>query len=803
MPSSPEQSFSASLSVSSQSSKTHNDDSSTKALKRRGSLLSLEVEEEPSPSLIDRNSIDTDQKSSDGPELSQLEFLTSAAMAASALQNVSQEISYSSSSSSSKKDCFKPSSSSFDRSIIPRSMSPASASSISLPPISRMLPEHFGAGTVRIFSASHNRNQPSAHQSVHQQSPGMAGLQNYSLGSDINNHNNYNNSQMLKSIRPYGPAMASSMRPVNYYYNAPAAVSNFKASQNYPVNHYPSTSSSTSSSTSTSTTGSLTHLPSLSNALRALSAATGSECSPSNRTYHSSSTGYPSHKIAKMVGNQHQYNLHNNPLVSSTTTTTAAASSTSHHPSVVRNHQDELFGNVSTLQAKMNFRNFSIQLGARSTNLTSNQTGSAASDKEHFAAVMQDSVVLTTTDFISAFPHYKPTVNNKLKPLKFIEFVQEQLYGHYSETNAERSSAFFQGIPPKDDLVFVYRTPDNVVSKNPSIPRYRAFRHARTISLAVYREGQRIFPVEAEDLDDFWMDIPKKQQAVKGKETVLEELKEGDLVMIARGYGCAASLQEADSIALKASKIAPGADLDSAIPPVAFDNIRGENGMILAVLDGEFDQYYMKDSKYKVRHVIHVEKNGHTAIDEPWPYAITKHTLVLRPYLALLYSDASKINRFSPTIEFLIRKVCQAPVGDSISDHLGKLSEIQHMAGGILVERDKMKFWATGGAFIIHLRRELKSPEWTISFPGINDAFAFNTTFANLPITETRVQEGDCVLLFCPEIKAAWRMDELVDLIQSRSLWPEKLEILGNRLKETKNSKNGIGFYEITLNNNN
>ena len=446
----------------------------------------------------------------------------------------------------------------------------------------------------------------------------------------------------------------------------------------------------------------------------------------------------------------------------------------------------------STIQVKLNFRNFAMQLSSKSTNLTSNQAGTAAADKEHFTAVMQDCVIATSVDFIHSFPDYRPTVNNKLKPLKFIEFVQEQLYLNYNE-----SSGFLSDLPLKEDLVFFYRFPDNLAAKHPEMPRFRLFRHSRNIGIAVYRNGKRIFPVTPEDILDFWTLIPRNKPVVS-KERALLDLRNDDMILICRGYGDTLE-NEADALAEDASRVPPGGDLDDVLPPAGhvLDDLRGETATVIAVMNPEFDEYLLQDAKYRIRHVIHAEKTGHAAVDEPWPYAITKHTLVMRPYLALLYSDASKINRFSPTIEFILRKAMSAPLGESILKFLGKLSEIQHMAAGLVVG-DKLRYWATGGAFIVHLRRENpKSIEWKINFPGLKSWSSCESS--SIPIGEISVEDGDCLLLCCPEIRVNWSEAEIISVIKSRALWPEKFQIFTNRLKEEKNSKNGLGFYEIHL----
>ena len=282
------------------------------------------------------------------------------------------------------------------------------------------------------------------------------------------------------------------------------------------------------------------------------------------------------------------------------------------------------------------------------------------------------------------------------------------------------------------------------------------------------------------------------------KEKALNYLQDDDLVMICRGY--ADNLEdEADPLAEDASKVPIGGDLDSVLPPPGhfLDGFKGETATILAVLGSEFDKCMLQGAKHRIRHVVHIEKSGDTAFDEPWPYAITKHTLVLRPYLAMIYSDASKINRFSPTIEFILKKAKAAPVGEPIPRILGKLSEIQHMAAGLIIG-DELRFWATGGAFIVHLRRENpKSFEWDIRFPGLISWSPRDQLL--IPIGDIPVLDGDCLLLCCPEIRYNWGQEEIVSVIQSRSSWPEKFKILTKRLKEERNSKNGLGFFEITL----
>lgn len=451
-------------------------------------------------------------------------------------------------------------------------------------------------------------------------------------------------------------------------------------------------------------------------------------------------------------------------------------------------------------QNKLNFRNFAIQMSSKSTNLTSNQAGTAAADKQHFSAIMQDCVIVSSVDYINSFKNYRPTVNNKLKSLKFNEFIQEQLHFRYNGSTASIAADFTKAVPVKDDLIYFYKTPETFLKSNPSLSRFKIFRHSRTLGIAVYRKGERIFPVSPEDISDFWTRVPENVP-LQGKERSINDFRDEDLIMICRGY----PENEVDSLAEDISKVQLGGDLDDVLPPSGhiFDYLLGESATIAAIIGSEFDEFLLRGTDNRIKHVLHVEKNGHVAIDGPWPYAITKHTVVHRPYLAMLFSDASKINRFSPTIEFVLKKAMTVPIGQSILKSLEKLSEIHHMVGAMVIG-NKLRYWATGGAILALVSSEEKNSksfvDWNVSFPGVTTwiSSSFDNSHA-IPIGEIDVKSGDFILLCCPEIRHAWKQAEVVSIIKSDTVWPEKFHVLANRFKKERNSKSGLGLFEITL----
>lgn len=430
---------------------------------------------------------------------------------------------------------------------------------------------------------------------------------------------------------------------------------------------------------------------------------------------------------------------------------------------------------TTTTQAlAMNFRNFSINLGARSTHLTSNQHGTATSDKQYYAGVMTDALIIASTGLLESFtPEYTPTVNNKLKPLKFMEFLQERLQMHFCAT--KRLDSSLKTWPAGADLACFYRLPDGLMSQYGKGGRYHILLRGTGLSIYIYRGEERLISQDSSARDG----------------VLNEELHVGDIVMILRGRANAGDI---DSIAREIAQMPPGSDLD-AILEESCQNIRGLDGLMVAVLGSEFDEYFALPEGHVLKHLLHTEAKGNLSTDEPWTYAMTKHAFLLRPQVAMIYSDASKINRFTPTIDFVIRKVMAAGVGSLLRRQLVKLSDVQFMAGVILLPGRKMRYWSTSGAFILRICGESGQVQALgLDQPGQD----WNGTI-HVPVGECDYQSGDLIYLLGPGIKADWTPEALSTLLANPQIkLSQKITtLLGRFDDERAYSRSAVGVFEI------
>ena len=451
----------------------------------------------------------------------------------------------------------------------------------------------------------------------------------------------------------------------------------------------------------------------------------------------------------------------------------------------------------ASASAPMSFRNFAIQLGARATNLTSTQHGTAASDKRHIAAVLRDACLVATLDAIDAFPEYRQTLNNKLKALKVMEFLHERLAYHL----VGGRPVAFDTWPRGAELCGVLRIPDSRATRENAAlqPPYRIVRRGRSLNVCVFRAGQRIFPAPgAEDEDArFWATGPTRD-APAALHWLKFDLRPDDLVFVCRGYAGRDrdALDQLQAMARAVRLAGPVGDYDRVLPAQGHTRHGDETGCLVARVGSDFDAPIEAACALRLRHVLHWERCGEPSAEPPWPYAITKHSVLHRPYLAMLYLDASKINRFHPTIDFLVRKVRGCAPGAPVPPLLAKLSDIQHMAGVMLVRGCSARLWATSGAVPVLIRQQrftvYGEEGWAI------EGF-------DVPLTELDALPGDLVLLLSPTVKAVWELDALKALLRRFLLRPLDahalrhglLSELARKLPEEGNAKHGIALFEL------
>ncbi len=464
---------------------------------------------------------------------------------------------------------------------------------------------------------------------------------------------------------------------------------------------------------------------------------------------------------------------------------------------IVKTNKSQLGQSQQHQQICLNFRNFSINLGTRATNLTSNQYGTATADKSHFASVMNDSVICTSLGVLEHFSdEYQPTVNNKLKPLKFMEFLQERFQMHFCGSKSVLNQ--LKRLPDTEQIAIVYRMSEALRREYGHLGELHLLLKGPILGIAIYQResGKRTYSNSMYTGRFVSPDLDLIVASGSNHDVIKSGIQDGDLIIQFRG-NC---LRVCDALAAQLISVPAGSDLDEIVevfnskldPKIA-------NIASVSVLGSKFDEFYLQD--HQIQHSLHTERKGLLAIDQPWSYAITKHCFVLRPYLAMLYADASKINRFCPTIEFVIRKAAsQSLLGIPLTEGLTNLSEVQHMTGVMIRPNGKLRYWGTGGAFVVLVdRRDASSGNWPITFPGLEDVSQVQwRSDSPVSVGEVDYHPGQMIFLMCPSVRKYWKADEIRDILgRPNRTCPEKLTNLLARLTDEVSLRSGIGAFDI------
>ena len=112
-----------------------------------------------------------------------------------------------------------------------------------------------------------------------------------------------------------------------------------------------------------------------------------------------------------------------------------------------------------------------------------------------------------------------------------------------------------------------------------------------------------------------------------------------------------------------------------------------------------------------ISHVTHLDTRRGCLVEDVQPGrfgSTTRHCVIYRPpFLAALHHDASKINRFSPTIDYILKKILRARAehGNStiLTLNLKRISEIQYFAY-VVSHRGFLYCSVGGGASILLVR---------------------------------------------------------------------------------------------------
>lgn len=392
-------------------------------------------------------------------------------------------------------------------------------------------------------------------------------------------------------------------------------------------------------------------------------------------------------------------------------------------------------------------------------NMTSNGKGTVSADKTHLGAIFTTGCWLLSLQDALSYERLPPTLNNKLRGLKCAEYFAQE----WENLNVS--------LGDKVEFVAITRSEQSILSANPNkmtiIGSRRRGEIPLTLNIFNGKSGKKfssvdvILPLVKAKKDS--SDGDGDGDAVISYYSLEMEIEEDDILILTRGilkeellmkisrivsseYDLTADLEkrllkecscsnEMDSKALMVSKVHLFNRFDENMNLQRLK--RGENNGKMCVVDDvvkvkeeqeeqEEQEETSFGSEIALKHVIHLDcrKGCLTHEPSPGPFGCTtRHSVIYRSsYFAALHHDASKINRFKGTIDYIIRKVGDVDnlgkrfvsdgggmVGKD-SQVLARLSEIQYFAY-MLLKGGNIHLVLGGGAKAVLLNYQKKTFE--------------------------------------------------------------------------------------------
>lgn len=265
------------------------------------------------------------------------------------------------------------------------------------------------------------------------------------------------------------------------------------------------------------------------------------------------------------------------------------------------------------------------------TNLTSNANGTVSCDKNHLGAILKQGCWLISQPDLLAFPssNLPQTMNNKLRGIKYAEFIAQEW------SNLE-------GFGEEVEFVALSRSEPN---RNTILMSKRSLEGGMSIFIIDGSDNSIKFQGNSFDLE-FDGSIYERNVTVEGGDLIiLMKSKEPEkIVSIICGLKC--EITE---------------DFESKL----LAKLRGFYGISCLLvsrvcLNNNFDESFANERC--LSYVCHLDTKIGSIVNEPKPGPFgctTRHSVIYRQgYFAALHHDASKINRFPDTINYIIRKLC-------------------------------------------------------------------------------------------------------------------------------------------------
>ena len=328
------------------------------------------------------------------------------------------------------------------------------------------------------------------------------------------------------------------------------------------------------------------------------------------------------------------------------------------------------------------------------TNLTSNANGTVSNDKNQLAAILQRSCwLISYSDLIKNDELNLPRIqNNKLRSLKYAEFISEE----WKELKGFGEVVEFIGITK------------NARDSSSDSCDYEVIKSKKCLK----------------DLNLF---IIGKDGNIKF--TTRTTTKSSNLILFDSIYRIKVNLESGDTIFIFNGDF----DFEKFIMKVkSFDLTEDFEGKAIELLlkseqsavliskvkfTDEFDELFKQKDTF-IKYVSHLDTKMGMVVNNPIPGSFgctTRHSVIYRSgYFAALHHDASKINRFPDTINYIIRKMGNpVNIGKRMEQEgeesiLKRISDVQYFAY-LLIKKDKIYLALGGGAKCVILSKDLKT----------------------------------------------------------------------------------------------
>ena len=327
------------------------------------------------------------------------------------------------------------------------------------------------------------------------------------------------------------------------------------------------------------------------------------------------------------------------------------------------------------------------------TNLTSNAGGTVSNNKNYLSGVLNNQGCWLIS-LLDIFKFDLPEIqNNKLRAMKYLEFVTQEWDGGIDDSFGDEVEFMAVNVEESDRFSrFKAMKAWILISKKAQVIKEMTVKITR-------QSGATKIEIDTRDLPTSFASITR----------IPVSIEDGDTIILAKAGS-------ANKMNLAPFKLED--DLESKISC----HEAGVKALIVSRVHYkyEFDELFNGRTDFKCEYVCHLDTKVGDIVNGPKPIPFgctTRHSVIYRKgYFAALHHDASKINRFSDTINYIIRKLInpenltkrleQEGIGSSSSGGGGgghscailkRISDIQYFAYLIKSPKELGYFLGLGG----------------------------------------------------------------------------------------------------------